>query len=38
MISEFKSPETDSRADGIVFEISGQEFYKEINFKLKTEK
>lgn len=38
MISEFKSPETDSRTDGIVFEINGQEFYKEINFKLKTEK
>lgn len=38
MISEFKSPQTDSRSDGIVFEIKGQEFYKEINFKLKTEK
>ncbi len=38
LISEFKSPETDSRSDGIVFEINGQEFFKEINFKLKTEK
>lgn len=38
LISEFSSPAADSRADGIVFEINGQEFFKEINFKLKTEK
>lgn len=38
MISEFSPPTADSRTDGIVFEINGQEFYKEINFKLKTEK
>jgi len=38
MISEFSPPSTDNRTDGIVFEINGQEFYKEINFKLKTER
>lgn len=37
-ISDFVSPATDNRTDGIVFERDGQEFFKEITFKLKTEK
>lgn len=35
MIQNFKPPLTDNRKDGILFEIEGKEFYKEINFKLK---
>jgi len=35
LIQTFQPPATDNRPDGIVFEIDGQEFYKEINFKLK---
>lgn len=35
LIQKFQPPATDNRPDGILFEINGQEFYKEINFKLK---
>lgn len=34
-IQNFSAPEPDTRADGIIFEINGEEFYKTINFKLK---
>ena len=34
-IQNFEAPKTDNRADGIIFELNGEEFYKEINFKLK---
>lgn len=35
MIHNFEVPFTDSRPDGIIFEIEGKEIYREINFKLK---
>lgn len=31
----FNPPKTDTRPDGIIFEIDGKEFFKEIKFKLK---
>jgi hypothetical protein len=34
-ILNFIPPKPDSRPDGIIFEIDGKEFFKEINFKLK---
>ncbi|MFV0305909.1 MAG: hypothetical protein ACK5IC_10570 [Moheibacter sp.] len=34
-IINFETPKSDSRKDGIIFEISGIEKFKEINFKLK---
>jgi len=34
-IQNFLSPQSDSRNDGIIFELNGKEIYKEINFKLK---
>lgn len=35
MIQNFVQPLTDKRKDGIIFEIDGEENYKEIKFKLK---
>src|SRR5690606_36406898 len=34
-ILNFNPPKTDTRPDGIIFEIDGKEFFKEINFKFK---
>ena len=34
-IQNFSPPESDSRVDGIIFEIEGEEFFKSVNFKLK---
>lgn len=35
MIHDFSPPKTDSRSDGIIFEIEGKEYFYEITFKLK---
>lgn len=35
MILNFEPPMTDNRNDGIIFDINGEEHYKEVNFKLK---
>lgn len=35
MIHDFYPPKTDSRSDGIIFEIEGKEYFYEITFKLK---
>lgn len=35
MIHDFTPPNTDSRADGIIFEINGQEQFYKVKFKLK---
>lgn len=35
MIENFSPPKTDSRPDGIIFEIDGKEYFYELTFKLK---
>jgi len=38
LLSDFTPPQTDSRTDGIVFEMECEKIFKEINFNLKTVK
>lgn len=35
MIYDFSPPKTDSRSDGIVFEVNGEEYFYKVTFKLK---
>jgi len=34
MIQDFEPPEPDKRADGIIFELNGKDYFYNINFKL----
>ncbi|SMC45509.1 hypothetical protein [Moheibacter sediminis] len=35
MIQDFSPPKTDTRSDGIVFEVDGKEYFYKVTFKLK---
>lgn len=35
MIQNFSTPQTDNRADGIIFEVDGNDYFYQVTFKLK---